>query len=426
MVREPTKKLAKKPSRKAGAAVAGPAAADGNEAVSAMEPLLVSEGSRHRSRLNELVFELVGAAASFKTSLPDGMIEALSDLVRSMNCYYSNLIEGHNTHPVDIERALSEDYSSNSVQRNLQLEAKAHIATQRWIDEGGLSGKAATVGAVLELHRRFASAMPEELLWVEDPRSKRKIAVVPGMLRTDYAKVGRHIAVSPGALPRFLQRWEMAYRPLTKFESVLQSAAAHHRLLWIHPFADGNGRVARLISYAMLLEALDTAGIWSIARGLARSEDRYKQHLAACDLARRNDLDGRGALSEEALASFTEFFLECCIDQVKFMAGLMQPNALRKRILDWAKDEERVGGVLPNSSRVLAFILANRELERKDAPEVAGVDERKARRITARLHERGIITAPTHKAPFRIAFPASLAPGLMPGLYPVFSKPDAT
>ena len=418
MARKPAKKLARKPTGKSAKAEAAHTLPDREESVSGMEPMLVSEGSKHRARLNELVFELVGAAASFKTSLPDGMVGALSDLVRSMNCYYSNLIEGHHTHPVDIERALTEDFSTNKEQRDLQLEAKAHIATQRWIDDGGLVGKAATGAAVLEVHRRFESALPPDLLWVEDPKTKRKAPVVPGEMRRDDVKFGRHIAISPGAVPRFLSRWDAAYGRLSKFETVLQSAAAHHRLLWIHPFADGNGRVARLISYAMLLEALDTGGIWSIARGLARAEDRYKQHLAECDLSRRNDLDGRGALSEEALTSFTEFFLVACLDQVKFMAELMQPAALRRRILDWAKDEERVGGIMPSSSRALSHILTNRELERKDVPEVLGLEERKARRVTARLHERGIITAPTHKAPFRIAFPASLAPGLMPGLYP--------
>jgi Fic family protein len=50
-----------------------------------------------------------------------------------MNCYYSNLIEGHDTHPVDIERALKNDYSQDRRKRDLQLEAKAHIAVQRWI-----------------------------------------------------------------------------------------------------------------------------------------------------------------------------------------------------------------------------------------------------------------------------------------------------
>jgi Fic family protein len=406
-------KLAKKPAIRTAASTP-----DCGEATSAMEPMIVGDSSRHRGRLNELVFELTATATAFKASLPEGMVDALCDLVRSMNCYYSNLIEGHNTHPIDIERALAEDFSADKTQRNLQLEAKAHIVAQRWIDEGGLAGRATTAVAVCQIHRRFEAALPPDLLWLENPKSGRREAVVPGKLRTSHVQVGRHIAISPGAVARFLARWEQSYSGLSKFETVLQAAAAHHRLLWIHPFSDGNGRVARLVSYAMLLEALDTGGIWSIARGLARNVDKYKGSLAECDMPRRNDLDGRGNLSEEALASFTAFFLESCIDQVKFMTELMQPSALRKRILDWAKEEERVGGLMPNSTRVLAHILTHRQLERKDVAEVVGFDERKSRRVTAMLHKRGIIAAPTHKAPFQIAFPAALAPGLMPGLYP--------
>jgi len=354
------------------------------------------------------------------------MVEALCDLVRSMNCYYSNLIEGHNTLPIEIEQALTEDYSDNIERRNLQYEAKAHIATQRWIDEGALVGRSGTVRAVLETHRRFESALPPEMLWVSNPTMKQRELVIPGETRAFDVRVGRHVPVSPGAVQRFMTRWEEAYAKLGKFETVVQVAAAHHRLVWIHPFADGNGRVFRLISYAMLLEALNSGGIWSIARGLARRENEYKGHLAACDTSRRNDLDGRGNLSEESLSEFTEYLLKICLDQVRFMTHLMQPNALRKRIIDWAKEEERTGSILPHSTRVLAHILSHRELERKDVAEVVGFDERKGRRVTALLHKRGIITAPTHRAPFRIALalPAAVAPSFMPGLYPKHALPD--
>jgi Fic family protein len=102
---------------------------------------------------------------------------------------------------------------------------------------------------------------------------------------------------------------------------------------------DGNGRVARLMTHAMLLDALDTGAVWSVARGLARDDARYKATLAACDLDRCNDLDGRGALSEEELANFTRFFLETCLDQVRFMRQLVEPNKLRARILVWAEEE---------------------------------------------------------------------------------------
>jgi Fic family protein len=80
-------------------------------------------------------------------------------------------------------------------------------------------------------------------------------------------RVGAHVAVSPEALPTFLEHFEKAYGHLGRNDSIVAAAvaaaAAHHRLLWIHPFIDGNGPVARLMSHAMLLDTLDTGGIWS-------------------------------------------------------------------------------------------------------------------------------------------------------------------
>src|SRR6202011_6340232 len=153
-----------------------------------------------------------------------------------------------------------------------------------------------------------------------------KVRVIPGELRHRDVKVGTHLTVSPGAVPRFLARFEQVYGRLNKTDAILGAAAAHHRLVWIPPFLDGNGRVARLISHGTLLDALDTGAVWSIARGLARNVDAYKGHLADCDLTRRNDLDGRGHLSEETLTAFTKYFLTTCIDQVTYMEGLMQPD----------------------------------------------------------------------------------------------------
>ena len=137
-------------------------------------------------------------------------------------------------------------------------------------------------------------------------------------------------------------------RQVGKTDAILSSAAAHHRLLLVHPFLDGNGRVARLMSHAILLDTLDTGAVWSVARGLARNVQAYKEHLANCDQPRRNDLDGRGNLSEEALAEFTQFFLSTCIDQVTFMESLVRPDRLRARTLLWAEEEIRLGD-LPRS-----------------------------------------------------------------------------
>ncbi|WP_141686876.1 Fic family protein [Bradyrhizobium sp. LMTR 3] len=383
-----------------------------------MEPMLVSESSGRRTQLADLTVELAAKSAAFRHSLPEGVLISLAKLVRSMNCYYSNLIEGHDTHPVDIERALHNDYSADPKKRDLQKEAIAHIAVQQWIDEGGVNGRATTQEAIIEVHRRFCELLPEDLLWVENPKTKERIRVIPGKLRDRDVAVGRHVPVSPGALPRFLKRFEEACAKLGKTDAIIASACAHHRLLWIHPFLDGNGRVARLMSYAMQREALDTGGIWSIARGLARNEAAYKQHLAACDMQRRNDLDGRGTLSEEALAEFAIFFLQTCIDQVAFMQGLVQPDQLRNRILIWAEEETRADRLPQKSGAVLEAILFRGELPRGDVTVLLQTSERSARRVTSALLDAEVLASESPRAPLRLVFPARLASRWMPGLFP--------
>lgn len=393
-------------------------AEDRGESIGLMEPLVLSDGSRHRPALNDLAIELATASAGLRRSLPDGVVKALVDLVRAMNCYYTNLIEGHDTHPIDIERALKKDYSADPTQRNLQLEAEAHVGVQRWIDEGGLKGRATTVESILEIHRRFCELLPEELLVVEHSKIKEKLRVAPGQLRQRDVEIGRHVPVSPGAVARFLSRFEDGYSKLGKAETILSAAAAHHRLAWIHPFLDGNGRVMRLMSYATLLETLDTGGVWSIARGLARNVNAYKEHLANCDQPRRNDLDGRGNLSEERLAEFTRFFLEICLDQVRFMEDLVQPETLRTRIKLWVDEEIARGSLHEKSGLILEAILYRGELPRGDVTRLLDLSSRTASRIVSGLFDHDVVTSETPKAALRIHFPAKLAPRWMPGLFP--------
>ena len=411
-------KPATKPAKPPAAKPANDAAKDRGESIAMMEPLLIGRDSRHRPALTDLALELAQKSAGFRRSLPGHLLTSLAQLVRAMNCYYSNLIEGHDTHPVDIERALKNDYSDDAKRRDLQLEAKAHIAVQQWIDGGGLRGRTVTVDGIREVHRRFCELLPAALLRVEDPATKKHSKVIPGKLRDRDVEVGIHVAISAPAVSRFLRRFEEVYGSLGKTETILGAAAAHHRLVWIHPFLDGNGRVARLMSHSMFLEALDTGAVWSIARGLARNIAAYKGHLAACDLARRNDLDGRGNLSEESLAEFTRFFLTTCIDQVSFMESLMQPALLRTRILMWAEEQVRLARIPAKSGAILEAVLYRGELPRAETPAIVGSSERSARRVVSALLEVGVLTSESTRAPLRLAFPATLASRWMPGLFP--------
>lgn len=391
---------------------------DRAESIGLMEPMRIAESSRFRAGLADLLLELAQKSAGLRRSLPSAILPSLSGLVRSMNCYYSNLIEGHDTHPIDIERALKNDYSQDPRKRNLQLESAAHIAVQKWLDEGGLKTAPTSVAAIREIHRRFYEAVPGDLKSIEDPTTNERVPIIPGEFRHRDVIVGRHIGVSPGAIPRFLERFETVFGELGSSETLLAAAAAHHRLVWIHPFLDGNGRVVRLMSHATMLQTLDTGAVWSIARGLARNVNEYKTLLANCDMHRRNDLDGRGTLSEEALFDFTQFFLKTCLDQVSFMEHLVQPDRLRARILVWVEEEIRMDTLPPKSGNIVEALLYRGELPRGDVAELVAVGERQSRRVVAALSEKGVVASESSRAPLRLAFPASLASRWMPGLFP--------
>ena len=286
--------------------------------IAAMEPLLPDDNKE----LEDLATDLVAKASGLATRLHPVLRASVGDLVRSMNCYYSNLIEGHNTLPVDIDRAMNNELATEPERRNLQLEARAHIDVQRMIDRGDGPSPVMSEAFITWTHRNFCGRLPAEMLVVENPKSGRKITMAPGVLRSEHVRVGRHVAPDPVDLPAFIKRFAEGYTSpnLSRLRKIIGVAASHHRLAWIHPFLDGNGRVARLFSHALLRELNVGSELWSVSRGLARSVDNYKTMLQVADEPRRGDLDGRGNLTMAGLTQFCRYFLD-----------LRRPNRLHGR-----------------------------------------------------------------------------------------------
>ena len=385
----------------------------------AMEPILPARDSRE---LDDLSFELTQNAASLAGQLHPKVKQGIGDLIRSMNCYYSNLIEGHHTHPRDIDKALADNYSSNPERRVLQKEARAHIDVQKMIDTGQDPESAPTSSEYIQwLHREFCSRLPAELLRVENPDTGEIIEVVPGELRTGTVQVGKHIPPSEKELDTYITRLTNAYAPekLSKPLQLIAVAAAHHRLLWIHPFYDGNGRVARLVSHSMLLRSGIGSSLWSVSRGLAREVAGYKAALTAADEPRHGDLDGRGNLSESRLREFCIYFLSTCLDQVKFMESLLQPSELLRRIKLYAEDEVDARRLPKGSLGLLREAFISGEVARGRAPELTGYQERKAREVLTTLINKGLLVSQGPRAPVILGFPLDVVERWFPRLYPV-------
>ena len=385
--------------------------------MSAMEPMLLEESEL---ALEDAAATLLADANGLARRMHPILREAVGTLVRSMNCYYSNLIEGHDTHPRDIDRALANDFSTEPRKRHLQHEAVAHIHVQRLIDEGRDPDIwPATATYACWLHEEFCKRLPNELLWVENPTTGERLPVIPGMLRTRDVRVGQHIPPSPDALTRFLVRFDQAYGVrLSRIRQIQAVGAVHHRFLWIRPFLDGNGRVARLMSHA-LLKRLDVGtSLWSVARGLAREQTQYKALLMAADHPRQGDWDGRGNLTQRGLVAFARFFLERAVDQVQFMGDLMEPETLIRRIDVHIEEEVRAKRLPRGSAAVLREAVIAGEVERSRVPLLTNYEERAARNITSALVSRGMLVAGSSRAPLRLGLPVDAVERWFPRLYP--------
>lgn len=367
--------------------------------------------------LSDQALELVSKSGSLGSGVHQPIKRSIAELVGTIECYYSNLIEGHDTPLADIERALKNGCSGEPDKRDLQLEAKAHIEVQRMIDRGEMPFPALSVDGIRWIHREFCSRLPDSLLEIEGPAGM--VRMTPGELRKHHVKVGEHLAPEPDTLPALLARFVQAYSSpmLSKTQRILAVGAGHHRLAWIHPFMDGNGRVTRLLSQALLKELGIGSELWSLSRGLARNAGRSRELLHSADEPRRGDLEGRGSLTEAGLAEFCRFFLDVCIEQIDFMKYLLDRAELMNRVEVWSEEEIRARRLPKGSWRLLRESFLVDEFPRARAAELTGYQERQARTVLTELFARGVLVSDTPKGPVRLGFPSAIVERWLPGLY---------
>lgn len=375
--------------------------------------------------VTDLVAEVAAKSAVLGNRLHPATAASLAGLVRIMNCYYSNLIEGHNTRPRDAERALAGNFDAEPERRNLQAEAVSHIRLQEKIDRLAASGslpEPASPDFIKWLHLEFYQDAPAEVLHVKS--GSRAIDMVPGQWRTspDHdVTVGRHIPPSSERVNAFMDRFGTRYQFAMRgtSERIMAIAAAHHRFNYIHPFPDGNGRVSRLMSHAMAWQAgIGAHGLWSISRGLARglnSRSDYKNMMDHADMPRQGDLDGRGNLSEQALVDFTGWFLKVCLDQIEFMSSLFDLGNMENRLKRFVGQDDRLK---PQTVRLLQEALIRGEFARGEVGRITGLPETSARRVLRQAIDAGLLASETPKGPVSLRFTTTNAEILLPKLFP--------
>lgn len=393
-----------------------------------MEPLFPKESKA----LAELALSVYANAAELAGMVHPITRREIARLLRHINSYYSNRIEGEHTTPADIEKAVKQEYSTDEKKKRLQLLSVAHIEVQKLIDERFEAGEDVSVCSsefLCWIHKEFYKRVPENFLKISHHDRNEHIIMKPGELRKENVVVGNHIPPEWESLPEFLERFEEVYESESVYghKKLISAAASHHRLSWIHPFLDGNGRVSRLFTYAFMRRAgIESHGLWTLSRGLARKDEEYKRMLAHADQPRQGDLDDRGNLSEKALSDFSIFFFKTADDQVSFMKKMLSLDGLYNRIVSYVirradqslPDEKPLR---PEAKHVLTEVMMRGEIARGEVPRLIGLGERTATNLISQLLEEELVTSASHRAPLRFHIPAKVVGYYFPDLYPVGS-----
>lgn len=381
------------------------------------------------AELLEMAEVLCLNSASLGSFYPPQVLNGISALLRTVNSYYSNKIESEGTHPFDIEKASRQIFSGDRKQQQLQKLSLVHIGVQEWIEELMGDGNEVipfTKDFICDVHRTFyAHPDMEPFLEIKTRREgDAAIRMVPGEFRDRTVYVGDHAAPEHTSLPTLFNLYESTYRMpthATQAKKVIYAIASHHRLTWIHPFLDGNGRTSRLVLDGIFAGiALKGYGLWNISRGLARRSDEYKAYLALADHPRQGDRDDRGALSLKGFKSYIKFMLEVAIDQIAYMGEVLQLNTLSQRIEKYVKFSQQ--GMyqtepLPKYSEyLLKELLIVGEMARGDVAKVIHASDRTASTLIKKLLEMHFLESDTPKGAIRLKFNAHFASEIFPGL----------
>lgn len=342
---------------------------------------------------------------------------SLRELVRAMNSYYSNRIEGQSTSPLNIEQALRKQFSPESDTARLQRLALAHIEAERELEQLVSAGiKALSSSFVRIAHKALYERLAPEERIVEGR------LIEPGCIRTEDVEVGRHIPPRADSLQRFFARFDEVYGPERSWDvHLIATACAHHRMAWVHPFFDGNGRATRLQTHCALWPL--TGGLWSVSRGFARRRSDYYARLANADAPRRGDLDGRGNLTEAGLREWVDFFLSVCEDQVSFMKQVLDLDDMKRRIealvlFRMQTQRGASGGMRKEAALPLHYAFTSGTLTRAEFTQMTGLGERTARSLLSYLINTGLLVSDSKLGPVRFGLPLDALQFLFPSLYP--------
>lgn len=376
----------------------------------------------------DMIFELDALYSKLNqlhSNMPKVILSEIVKNINHVNNYYSNQIESDGTHPIDIERICKEGVMANktgSEALKKRLALSYHAAQQEIMQE---HYPKRLIERAKFFHKSFYDSqfLHEDQLYILDESTAGQIPVTPGKFRERMVQIGNHIPPEETEINRLLKEWDAHYSLNEKdvgYKKLLKAFVAHHRLMYVHPFLDGNGRAGRLVLESMLKEAAPNShGLWSISRGLAKSKDDYFGALENAGMIRQGaPYDGAGSLSERGLVRFVNYMRETANKEVDFMLKLMDLSKLESRLSKFVDFSDKE---IPKEMKMLIpHLLVKGEIKKSDLPEIWHVSERKSRDVQNTLKKLSLIkdSNESHRTPIRLNISAEVMSFIFPEIMP--------
>ncbi len=391
-----------------------------------LKPALPSE---RLGEIKDLAQQVIVSSATLEGRVAKETATAIGDVLRLLNSYHSNLIEGHKTSIIDIESALNKDFSSDSYKRYNQELYVAHVLTEKNMMDEIIKKppkNICQIDYICKIHKYFYSHLPKEHQFTQSQGGFTKHSVNPGILRDTNVSLddgntihGPNLNILKNIIKEFVE----IFNP-EKFhgdEKMIATAASHHRLAWLHPFRDGNGRVARLFTGLYLaLIGVNQRNLWSLPRGFSRDKKWYRINLQSADLL--NDFNSQ--FNQAYFADYIIYFFEVCLDQINFMDKILALTTIEPRI-DWFINirNKSLGVSNPidqRSGKLLKALFNLGEIPRGKAGYfmgMTGASNRSVRRVVSQLIKEGLVVSETHRAPLKIGLPTKVLKYYFPDLF---------
>jgi len=344
------------------------------------------------SELSSAVIGLERARADLdRGSTPPVVFFQLKELFELLTSIMSARIEGNRTSLLDavtgaIEGRQAEGIPNDGVEEILNVQ-RGMIFVEQQATEGPL-----THGLVRELHRIVVDGL------------RREGDLTPGAYRRGEVTIGQSEHRPPfptDVLSDMSQLLDFANEDVEPHKQLLQTAIAHHRFLWIHPFGNGNGRVARLLTYAMLMRQgfVSTTSYRAINPTAVFGADRsgYYDNLALAD-----------RLDDDGLIAWCTYVLQGLNADLERLSSLRDDAFVTGRLLRPAIDRLHDSGRLTARERDALRIVAGRSIVKAGDLESAFPGSRATRsHAIRRLHDRGLLAHADGPRSYRLVFAPS-------------------